>query len=588
MLRSRASRNLVVGASLVAATFSMHQSLVLAQDAPPPKIAELPLVVIPADNAPEPIVVDGLKFNSWAEYLASDYYQRVGWLRKCGFTPGPFANNPIDDGGIAGGSVADCSSVNTNPGGAPIYAPTAVKFRIPVLAHIITNGATGNLSDSQVQANIIRMNADYKVFGTTPIGGPPTGPNSQIEFFLSDDFPTALAGGTTTAPGIYRYNNATWYADGGAYYNSIGRDGNNYFNFYTNSAGGGGVLGYTTSTPPIGGATTIGSLADRVVILYQTIGDPCGFGGPYCNGRTLTHEVGHYFGLFHPWDFSCDTGSCSTTGDRVCDTNQTNGPAFSCSAHTSCTDGSDDVRLYMDYHDDVCMDHFTTQQVNRMRCVIDNWRVSLPIRINLFTGNFTATPNTLTVATNVNGTTLCDNETQLGRSDGAGDSTGAYTGSPGLAEAGDEVAYKIVHPGGDLKLSLTGLASDLDLFLLGAAGTPASAIGRSTLAGSSSELVMAGALAPGTYYAIVDTFAISSHSVYGSPFTIRYSRCIADIDNNNTVDVNDLLWVISTWGPCPTACSPRCTADLAPPATGDCTIDVNDLLAVISTWGACP
>jgi hypothetical protein len=99
---------------------------------------------------------------------------------------------------------------------------------------------------------------------------------------------------------------------------------------------------------------------------------------------------------------------------------------------------------------------------------------------------------------------------------------------------------------------------------------------------------MAGALAPGTYYAIVDTFAISSHSVYGSPFTIRYSRCIADIDNNNTVDVNDLLWVISTWGPCPTACSPRCTADLAPPATGDCTIDVNDLLAVISTWGACP
>jgi hypothetical protein len=64
--------------------------------------------------------------------------------------------------------------------------------------------------------------------------------------------------------------------------------------------------------------------------------------------------------------------------------------------------------------------------------------------------------------------------------------------------------------------------------------------------------------------------------------------CPSDIVANDAVDVNDLLAVISTWGPCAAPCpgSP-CAADVAP-AGGDCVIDVNDLLAVISTWGPCP
>ena len=59
--------------------------------------------------------------------------------------------------------------------------------------------------------------------------------------------------------------------------------------------------------------------------------------------------------------------------------------------------------------------------------------------------------------------------------------------------------------------------------------------------------------------------------------------CPADLDNSHTVDVNDLLGVISHWGNCPMPCPPKCTGDIVT----DCSVNVNDLLAVITTWGAC-
>ncbi len=79
--------------------------------------------------------------------------------------------------------------------------------------------------------------------------------------------------------------------------------------------------------------------------------------------------------------------------------------------------------------------------------------------------------------------------------------------------------------------------------------------------------------------------------------------CTADItgnsssgsDNDNVVDVNDLLAVISAWGACPghhdhdRARAPviACPADIAPPG-GDGLVNVDDLLVVISNWGPCP
>lgn len=72
------------------------------------------------------------------------------------------------------------------------------------------------------------------------------------------------------------------------------------------------------------------------------------------------------------------------------------------------------------------------------------------------------------------------------------------------------------------------------------------------------------------------------------PGATSVDLCPTDIDNDNSVSINDLLAVINTWGSCPLPCPPRCAADISPPATGDCAVNINDLLDVINSWGPCP
>ena len=59
--------------------------------------------------------------------------------------------------------------------------------------------------------------------------------------------------------------------------------------------------------------------------------------------------------------------------------------------------------------------------------------------------------------------------------------------------------------------------------------------------------------------------------------------CVADIVPTGEVDVDDLLALINTWGPCGKAC----IADSAPPPSGNGVVDVDDLLEIIDHWGPC-
>ncbi len=83
--------------------------------------------------------------------------------------------------------------------------------------------------------------------------------------------------------------------------------------------------------------------------------------------------------------------------------------------------------------------------------------------------------------------------------------------------------------------------------------------------------------------------AVSSPTNYGGA-TAALVNCscagdAAPFGGDGTVDVNDLLAVISTWGPCP-APPAACTGDIEPPG-GNGQVDVNDLLTVVSHWGPC-
>ncbi len=293
--------------------------------------------------------------------VSSGFAQQPG--RRCGTIPSkilaPLKSLP----------QADCTFSFTDPKAQ--YDPSVVKYRIPVVVHIIqhTNG-DGAISDALVQSQIDVLNEDFLALTGTP-GAP--GTDIQIEFYLATEDP----GGSPTT-GITRNTNDTWFIDGGSYWNTLAWDTDEYMNVYTNS--GGGALGYVPDLPQAGLA---GLASDRIVVAWDAFGRDAVGGPPYDQGRTLSHETGHYLGLEHVFSGGCATDpspGCYTTGDLICDTASQSGPTFGCPGGTpdTCTGGGvDNVSNYMDYSDDTCMNLFTAEQARRMRCSLENWRPDL-------------------------------------------------------------------------------------------------------------------------------------------------------------------------------------------------------------------
>ncbi len=129
-------------------------------------------------------------------------------------------------------------------------------------------------------------------------------------------------------------------------------------------------MGYS----PLGGSPGAGH---TVVINTFCFGSGSGCSGynpsaPFNLGRTLTHELGHFFNLRHTFNNgTCSTTGCTTQGDRVCDTPQVIEESYGCPGAGDvygCIDGEYALTMnYMDYVDDPCMYMFTLGQENRMR-----------------------------------------------------------------------------------------------------------------------------------------------------------------------------------------------------------------------------
>ena len=301
------------------------------------------------------IVVDGVSFSTWQEYTHSDVFQQKGL--RCGTVPARV------NAGFRGGGSADCSFDLTTPDAT--YAPSVVPFRIPVVVHVIRNdsGSQGNVSEALAQSQIEILNEDFLALPGT---NGASGTDIQIEFYLATEDPDGNA-----TSGVTYSNNSTWFDDGGAYWNTLAWDTNRYLNIYTNTAGGN--LGYVPNLPQGGIA---GSNSDRVVILWSTFGRNAPF-VPYDQGRTTTHEVGHYLGLFHTFSGGCASPSnCYRNGDLICDTNPEATSFGGCGPWDSCSN-SDPTENYMDYSEDLCLFEFTPEQARRMRCSLENYRPDL-------------------------------------------------------------------------------------------------------------------------------------------------------------------------------------------------------------------
>ncbi len=306
----------------------------------------------PVQPGQEPVItVNGQDFATWQEYTSSAAFQDAG-LRCGSRLTAPRAEI----------LQSDCSFTITNI--KPEYDPIAL-YQIPVVVHVIENtSGQGQISDALVQSQIDILNEDFRAMpGTNGANGTDT----MIEFYLATEDPN---GNPTN--GITRSVNNTWFNDGGSYWNTLAWDTNRYLNIYTNSASG--ALGYVPNLPQGG---IVGSNSDRVVVLWSSFGLNGPIGPPFDKGRTTTHEVGHYLGLDHTFSGGCAGGNCYTTGDLICDTNDESFPTFGCPGNKVSCGNSDPVDNYMDYSDDLCMEMFTPEQTNRMRCTLESWRTEL-------------------------------------------------------------------------------------------------------------------------------------------------------------------------------------------------------------------
>ncbi|MEM9293791.1 MAG: zinc metalloprotease [Acidobacteriota bacterium] len=309
-----------------------------------------------AADSVQPYIVNGQVFDSLEAYVQSDYFRDHGM--RC---QAPQPSQQLVDP-VFGSDPSDCSAGSTNPDA--VYDP-GLTYQVPVVVHILraSNGTTGEVPDDRIYSQIDILNEDFQaIAGSNGAPGTYTG----VHFVLADED----AGGAFS-DGITRSDNTTWYNDGGSYWNTLSWDTNRYMNLYVNQASG--ALGYVPGFPQNGIA---GTAADRVVVLTETFGRNAPL-SPFNLGRTGTHEVGHYFGLYHTFQSGCGTAACNATGDLICDTNAESNPYFGCAAPSNSCGSVDPIDNYMDYSDDACMNKFTEEQMRRMRCTMQNYRPSV-------------------------------------------------------------------------------------------------------------------------------------------------------------------------------------------------------------------
>ena len=103
---------------------------------------------------------------------------------------------------------------------------------------------------------------------------------------------------------------------------------------------------------------------DGIVIDHRYFGTTGTATYPYDGGRTLTHLVANYLGVYPLW------GLVRCADDKVRDTPVHNGPNYGChsSRHVSSCgyNPAEMIPNYMDNTDDRCMSFFTNGQINRM------------------------------------------------------------------------------------------------------------------------------------------------------------------------------------------------------------------------------
>lgn len=217
-------------------------------------------------------------------------------------------------------------------------------INIPVYVHVVYSNSSENVSDNQINSQLSVLNNDFRKT------------NNDINQVPSEfSGITADSEITFSLAGTFRHSNSrtSWGTNDAVKSAYPPVTPNTHLNIWVCNIGG-GILGYAQF--PGGSSST-----DGVVLLYSSL--PGGSAAPYNQGRTATHEVGHYLNLRHIWG----DGRCNRD-DFVADTPISDGPNYGCPSYPTVNCRSNDMTMnYMDYTDDACMYMFSEGQKSRMR-----------------------------------------------------------------------------------------------------------------------------------------------------------------------------------------------------------------------------
>jgi hypothetical protein len=243
------------------------------------------------------------------------------------------------------------------------YLPAAgsqnTEREVPVQTHIFNNDqGSGGLTLEEYEAGMLTLNETYAEIGLTFVDcSPPIFYSDDELFEFSADTDVARVSGTLNVPNVI----------------------NIYVAETVRSSGGGSVCGF---------AYFPGSFYDLIVMNQRC----------FTNGSTLSHEVGHYFGLYHTHGkFNCgsltdelvDGSNCATAGDDICDTPaDPNLLGPDCDGYLVDSDcnytgsGMDangqlfapDVRNLMSYAPKRCRNRLSPGQFDRVQFFLDNGR----------------------------------------------------------------------------------------------------------------------------------------------------------------------------------------------------------------------
>jgi hypothetical protein len=237
------------------------------------------------------------------------------------------------------------------PNGKAAKAGPGFTATIATYVHVVHDGATGVVPAATVAEQISVLNTTY--------GGFSTGVETGFRFQLA---------------GLDYTDDAAWYAAGPgtaeefAMKGALKQGGPTALNLYLTS--GENYLGWAYF-PKINVWQKKYQVLDGVVVDYRSLpGGP--YGSSFSLGKTATHEVGHWLGLYHTFE-----RGCQADGDRIDDTPAMFEPTGGCPAgkDTCPAPGLDPIHNYMDYSFDSCYEEFTPDQTARMQAQYLHWRV---------------------------------------------------------------------------------------------------------------------------------------------------------------------------------------------------------------------